>query len=311
MASLFDGIPDDPTELGGALVGGIKDLGQRLSSPLDPVTKAGLIGFAVRSLMGGWGNTAQQFGGALGAGAESAGVQEQLQQAETGRLRDLASRESIAKEGRASREEIAKLTAANRLEITQERVAGMLARTGMIQGAKTPEELKQLNFHRKNEAAVVDKTIKDLNLPSDQRSRLIEQRALEKLEEDRAAGRFGPAARGPAKAGGPIEEEPAAPASVTKPRAGANPNTAWETIKKNPGFDAAFADPNERAKLRKKGYGPQVDAEEKVRGLTPAPKPGDRLFGPIPPGSTPITEWLKKMFEKSPSAAGIDWENIR
>lgn len=105
-----------------------------------PATQAALLSFGLQALSGGWGNGAQQFAQAAGAGAQGAGTytgqeeartryEQQRQDQAAARAAERQTRLDVANIGAASRQEVAGITAANRAEIAALRREAAAGRT--------------------------------------------------------------------------------------------------------------------------------------------------------------------------------------
>lgn len=326
-----DDLGDDPSDLGTSLTGGGAGIPKGMIPQLDDHAKAGLVGFAVRMLSGGWGTGTQKFAGALGAGAESAAANEAYQQDIAEKDEARKSRETVAKIGATSKEEIARARDETQRAISTEKVAGALERAHVRAGggARTNDELKYLMAAEARLTKTVKDNLKGLNLTPDQQAQWVRMKADEELAEKKAQGFFGgkgatpPGGKSKLGAPGSEEDAPAAAPPAATPKKGSkaapsgepidygpegrpDPSAAWEAIKKNPKFDQAFTDPKERDKLRAKGYGPQVDAEETARGLK---KPAAPSL--IDTNKTPIADWLKKMMQGDKPGAEEGREDIK
>ena len=195
----------------------------------DPISRSALLSFGLQAMTGGWGNGTQQLAAALGAGATGAGAtaeamqkQAQFQQTADDRLGESqANRESREREAelnRASREEISRITADNRLDVTRERVSGMLERARLTRQPQTSQELKFYNDQLGKVGMAMRDEMDKMGVKGNAREELIKARALERLEDARRQGLFGPSG------GGAAGSAPAAkPAPSPEPDAGSPP----------------------------------------------------------------------------------------
>jgi len=171
----------------------------------------------------------------LGAGASGMKGVEDAQRAES-QYQDKMDEQAI---GRASREREAALNRDERasraternaamLENTQLRVAGMLDRTRLTKqptgGAETKFYMEQL----KNASTDINRDMGAMGVTGKERDDLIKARALERLEEARQRGLFGPPTAGGTTA--PNAEIPKVPSSPATP----NAKPTWEQLQANP-----------------------------------------------------------------------------
>jgi hypothetical protein len=288
---------EDPSDLGSSLLGkvkGITQLARDNVGQMDDVTKAGMLGFAVRMLSGGWGTGMQKFAGALGAGAESAGAQEAIQKTEAEKEKDRKSREGIAAQGRLSREEIAKLGAESRADAARIRGEYMLDRTRMNLEGKGVTPSVKLKY-RTEARKIIESDPKNMALDNTSRETLIEDMASRMYDTDSARGLV------PKSKGGGSEEPAAsgaaAPATKDKKATTKTPSIWEDKVVTHPSFDKDFNNIEIRKGMIAKGYDKEVYAEEKKRGLPHASMDQGR----------PTEGILDKLKKLGPSVPPIDW----
>jgi len=241
----------------GELLGGAGDKAEGLVSQwsnwlAQPSNKAMLAGFATRALQGSYGSPVQAFGEAMGVGLEAAGVVEKQEADLAEKVADRASLDRRAKMAADTRGEVAaaqadaKLQAAHVIAASGEermrmRVEGMLARSKLVHGPKTMDEMKKEQADMKFYAERFEKSLSGIGAKPEE---IIEKageyaramRTLRRAEQGTveeapgtapppapsAAPPRPPAAR-PAPSGGPTgiprgaEPEPKKPAKIQGP----------------------------------------------------------------------------------------------
>jgi len=165
----------------------------------DPVNRAAMLATGLKLMTGGWGNGTQQLASALGAGASAAGAtaeslmkEEQYQDKLDEQEKDRSSRERQAELNRDSRADIAGIQNAGRLEVAQERVRGSLERARMMKQPSGQAETKFYQEQLKEARKTIEGDIGSLKLDQPQREDMIRAKALERLDEARRQGLFGP-----------------------------------------------------------------------------------------------------------------------
>jgi uncharacterized protein YaiL (DUF2058 family) len=197
----------------------------------DPKIQAFALNAGLAMLTPGWG---PQLGQVLGAGASGMkGVEDaqrtesQYQDAQDEKAIGRASREREAALNRDSRAEISNATNAARLENTQLRVAGMLERTRLTKQPQGGAENKFYQEQLKNASVDLNRDLGALSVTGKERDDLIKARALERLEEARQRGVFGPPGAAP-QAGAPSAPN-AAPSTTATPS-----KPTWQQLQQNP-----------------------------------------------------------------------------
>lgn len=188
----------------------------------DPATQAALLSFGLQALSGGWGNGAQQFAQAAGAGAQGGGVYNQQEQERTryaqareeqasSRAADRQTRLDVARIGADSRTEIANM----RSRLSEERVNDRMAIAQMQQ-----RRAAEANLQNARQRAVDGLML----VPASQRAaRLAEIEAQFQRDMVRVA-RMYPVAGDPASTT-PLEPEAAAPPAASGAPSAAQPPT--------------------------------------------------------------------------------------
>ena len=234
----------------------------------DPVARSAMLSAGLQLMTGGWGSPSAQLAQVMGAGVsgaqgatEAIKKDEQYQDKLDEQAMNRASREREAGLNRDSRAEIAAVQNAGRLDVANVRVQGMFDRAQLMKQPNGQAETKFYQEQLKEARKTIEGDIGSLQLPAAQREELIKARALERLNEGRQRGLFGP--QGERSVEGAI-----APGTPAAPNASAaRTPQPWEAVKNTPEVQAAL----KTAAGRKKLMGIYRDAVPEIMQNAPDP----------------------------------------